>query len=63
MTTEQFEKVSVNIFELGQEDLICKIQEVKLSGGNRLDFTQEYLLSLPIDYLRHILMGAMSVLV
>jgi hypothetical protein len=55
-TVETLEQTSTSIASLGREDLKKQIKNFR--GRFRLDFTDDYLNSISIDRLRHILLAA-----
>lgn len=57
MTSENLDKIATSIASLGKEDVKTRIKTFK--GRFRMDFTDEYLESLSIDRLRHILLAAL----
>ncbi|HBG25698.1 MAG: hypothetical protein A2Y10_20535 [Planctomycetes bacterium GWF2_41_51] len=59
MDTERvFEKLAISIATLGRPEVEQRIKNFK--GSFKFDFTDEYLASLTIDRLRHILFAAIS---
>ncbi len=53
----QFEKMTTSIAALGREELKKRIRNFR--GRFRLDFSEDYLDSLSLDRLRHILLAAL----
>lgn len=56
--TIPFEKIAAVIAKFGKLDIIRRIR--RFNGSFKLDFTDEYLNSLSVEKLRHILMAAMT---
>ena len=56
-TVEYFEQASTSIALLGRDELKNQIKNFR--GRFKLDFTDDYLNSLSIDRLRHILLAAL----
>jgi hypothetical protein len=55
---QNLERLARTIAGLGRDEVEKKIRNFR--GTFRLDFTDEYLNGLTIDYLRHILFAAMA---
>ena len=53
-----FEELAISIASLGRSEVEQKIKNFK--GSFKFDFTDEYLASLTVDRLRHILLAAIS---
>jgi hypothetical protein len=56
-TTTYFDKQATSIAALGRDELTEQIRNFQ--GRFKLDFTEDYLNSLNIDRLRHILLAAL----
>ncbi len=56
-SVEYFEQASTTIAALGRDELKRQIKNFK--GRFKLDFTDDYLNSLSVDRLRHILVAAL----
>ena len=56
-TTAYFEREATSIAALGRHELTRRIKNFR--GRFRLDFTEDYLNSLSVDRLRHILLAAL----
>jgi hypothetical protein len=56
-STNNLDQIATSIATLGKEDVKDRLKNFK--GRFRLDFTDEYLDSLSIDRLRHILLAAL----
>jgi len=54
---EQFEQTATSIASLDKEELTRRIRNFR--GRFKLDFTENYLNSLSVDRLRHILLAAL----
>jgi hypothetical protein len=54
---EYFEQTSISIAALGRDELKRRIKNFR--GRFKLDFTEDYLNSLSVDRLRHILLAAL----
>jgi hypothetical protein len=55
---DSFEKMAMMITSLDREEI--KVRLLNFEGRFKLDFTEDYLESLSIDRLRHILLAAMT---
>jgi len=53
-----FEELAISIASLGRSEVEDRIKNFK--GSFKFDFTDEYLASLTVDRLRHILLAAIS---
>jgi hypothetical protein len=57
-TAQNFERLARSISALDRDNIERKIKNFK--GRFKLDFTEEYIQSLTVDRLRHILFAAMT---
>lgn len=55
-SANSFENIAVKIAALNKSEVIRRIKNFK--GRFKLDFTEDYLASLSVDRLRHILLSA-----
>jgi len=56
-SVEYFEQTSTSITALGRDELKRRIKNFR--GRFKLDFTEDYLNSLSVDRLRHVLLAAL----